>query len=361
MQEETKKTRRRQVINCSIEEFNETLTYLKDTGGCNFITHEPSDDDYLGYFNAFVWTAVTYVHVLYKDFSGKGKAVEKRTRLDGAFDGVKITGGQAFALLQQSWKAPEVNATLDERDIVSYGISVYRKRTCWGKRIPNCYGYDMNSAYPYGMLQPLPDTSKPLGQGIVKKDQYGFDFAGNRVDVGDYAKYRFPLMESPYKKFVEKYYSKKKNATNMADRNTFKFIMNAAIGAMQNHNWFLRAAILNNFHQVIEGVIQRNKDCIIASTIDSIVSTRRIPELDETLGNEIGQWKLEHIGDFAIDKNGYSTQWNHELPKYGCGKPRSWFKPGWDILVDPVPVAGNEYRLDLTKMKIVKQRKCEVK
>ena len=59
------------------------------------------------------------------------------------------------------------------------------------------------------------------------------------VKEGEMAIYRFPLMESPYKRFVEVQYNKKKNAKSLAEKNTAKFIMNAAIGALQNHNCFL--------------------------------------------------------------------------------------------------------------------------
>lgn len=336
---------------CSIDDFNEQLTYLKENGRI-ILNRKPEIEEEIGRFQVFVYTSVITCTLIYKDLKGNGKVVQLQTKLDDTFNGVTIHGGNAFSVLQRAYKAPQTN-TKDDAPF-SIGISPYRNKNFIGKRVENAYGYDMNSAYPFGMLQDLPDTEHPLGAGIVKKGEYGFSITGLPVAVGDYALFRFPIMESPYKHFVEVQYKKKKTAKTQAEKNTAKFIMNAAIGALQNHNCFLRAAIINNFHFKINEIINKYGNHIISSNTDSIVSDIPIPEIEENLGDEIGQWKLEHTGSFAISTNGYSTQWNLEKPVYGAGKSKTWFKDGWDILKDDLPLNRNIYTLDTKKWLIVR-------
>lgn len=343
---------RKIIKKCSIEDFNNTIEYLRSNGRI-LLARKPKDNETVGRFKVFVFKSITTCTLVYKDLTGNGKVIELQTKLDDSFNGVTIHGGNAFAVLQKAYKAPQTNDKTNAP--FSIGISPYRNKKFIGKRVPEAYGYDMNSAYPYGMLKDLPDTSKPLGMGKVNKGEYGFGITGLPVKEGEMAIYRFPLMESPYKRFVEVQYNKKKNAKSLAEKNTAKFIMNAAIGALQNHNCFLRAAIINNFHMEILEIMKKYGDHILSSNTDSIVSDIRIPEIEANLGNEIGQWKLEHQGAFAISNNGYSTQWNLEKPTFGAGKSKTWFKDGWDILVDEIPVEGNLYDLDTKTCRIVRK------
>lgn len=344
----------KQIKKVSIEEMNEKIEYLKKFNRI-FKNREPEPDEIIGRFKVFLFKKISTVHLIYKDLKGAGKVIQLSAHLDREFDGIRKNGAQALGILQKYFKAPKVN---DKGNApFSIGIKPYRNPKYIGTRTENCYGYDLNSAYPYGMLQDIPDTLQPLPSGIVKDDnEYSFTDTGSRAKVGMYSKYRFVKMESPYKKFVETWYNKKLNASDKASKNEAKFVMNAAIGALQNTNCYIRAAIINNFHKYILDIFYKYRKYILSMNVDSIVSTIRIPELDNNLGPNIGQWKLEHEGCFAIHKNGFSVQWNNDAPAFGAGISKSWFSENYDILVDDLPQANNIYDLDFDK-KVIKRRK----
>ena len=339
---------------CSIEDINEKLEYLKAHSRI-IVNIEPTEEDLIGGFKAFLYKKITVVHLVYKDLKNRGRVIEYSAHLDREFDGNEKNGAQAFAILQRYYKAPEVNNKDDAP--FSKGISPYRNRKYYGKRISGCYGYDLNSAYPFGMLQDLPDTTQPLPPGEVGEDEYSFKIGTDfRAKPGDYAKYRFKIMPSPYQDFVQKWYNKKATAKNEAEKTTAKFVMNAAIGALQNHNCYLRAAIMNNFQEFIIEIFKKYKNHILSMNTDSIVSDIRIPEIEANLGNGIGQWKIEHYGDFAIHKNGFSVQWNREIPAFGAGISKSRFNDGYDILVDDIPPVNNIYDIDYKAQLVVRRR-----
>ena len=94
-----------------------------------------------------------------------------------------------------------------------------------------------------------------------------------------------------------------------------------------------------------------DEDTLLCST-DSLVSKRKRDDLE--IGTEIGQFKLEHEGDFCYD--GMNYQWNLEIPTYR-GIPKSWFKKGWDIAKDKVPKFGNLYSFDKSRLNLIKEKK----
>ena len=229
------------------------------------------------------------------------------------------------------------------------------------QRISGCYGYDMNSSYPNAMLKKMPDTSKPykinsaIGEneigfvtGVeIKKD--GTVETTIRPVFKGIAEFVFPLMDSPFKKFVEVWYSKKKNAKTKDEKEKAKQMMNYAIGYLQKHNPFLRATILYYANLAIEEKI--DGDTLLCST-DSLISKRKRDDLDT--GKEIGQFKLEHEGDFYY--NGMNYQWNLEIPTYR-GVPKRWFKKGWDMAKDELPKAGNLYYFDKETLTLMETKK----
>ena len=346
--------KRKIVVKCSVKEFNELLKEVWNSGRKSFIClREPKEDEWIS-LRVFIWTTVSYIHMV-ANIDGRVKRYDCNLAVENSDDkGSNKTGADAYATLQKYYKAPDF-----DYQPFSYGIKPYRNKKYVGKRVPNCIGYDMNSAFSYGMLQPLPDTSRPLGPGVVESNMYAFDIDGTRMRSG-YSMHRFYLMDSPYKKFVETWYKRKKNPKNNQQKLDAKMVLNASIGALQHHNCFLRAAILNNFNEYMQYIIRKYKNFIVSSNIDSIVAIQRIPELDHRLSEEIGQFKIEHTGDFAIAKNGMSTQWNYEIPAYGAGKPKLWFKNfekingrPFDILLDEPPVIGNGYKFDVSTCQLV--------
>ncbi len=239
-------------------------------------------------------------------------------------------------------------------------------------RHSNCIGYDLNSAFSAAMLKPMPDTLNPLGPGIVQEGQIGFSYssltAGNCVSVfddevmlptllkreGQMASMRFNLIESPFKDFVDHYYTIKKNPKDLAEKQKAKQMLNYAVGALQNNNYIIRATILEYCNEYMMDLINKHRDKILFSNTDSIVALEPIPEIEAILGDGLGQWKIEHTGDFALKYLSY--QWNcDELGVYETtyrGIPKKWFENfeknyghPFDILVDRTPTCGNNYYL----------------
>lgn len=219
------------------------------------------------------------------------------------------------------------------------------------------YGYDVNSAYSAAMLEPIPDTSMlktvniaSYNAGIVEQDEIGFSVTGELVNVGEHAMYRFKAMESPFQRFVSYYYNLKKNAKDPDERQRAKDILNMAIGYFQRKNPFIRACIIGRANKKIKDLLDENS---LYWNTDSFVSLKK--RTDIVLGNEIGQFKVEHKGKFRYSDNNY--QWNGDKPSYR-GVIKEWFPKGYNILTDELPVIGNIYEYDYIKQRI-RRRKNE--
>ena len=213
----------------------------------------------------------------------------------------------------------------------------------------------MNSAYGYAMLKDIPDTSKPFTTGQIKEGQIGFVFdnEGN-VDIAykGFSMFIFDLIPSPFVKFVNKYYNMKQNAKTKVEKRKAKEYLNFCVGFLQGRNEFLRAFIVCSANNMIKSLIDENT---VYCNTDSIVSLVERPDLE--LGKEIGQWKLEHKGDFAY--RGFNYQWYGEKPSYR-GICKNYFPYGWDILKDKFPDTNNLYELDYSTYKL-RRTKYEIK
>lgn len=219
-----------------------------------------------------------------------------------------------------------------------------------GKRYENCYGYDLNSAWPYFLTKLMPDTrDHPRIWDYVQDGEIGFDTSddGNWKlrRKGEFAKYVFKLYESPFKRFVDVWYKKKKEATTNKDKCKAKGVLNYSIGYLQRVNPFIRAMVICQANEYIDSLIYENgklKDNVLLWNTDSIVSTCPLPELK--LGVELGEWKLEHTGSFAFKGNTY--QWNYSIPTHK-GVAKGWYKNkypnGIDILKDEIPTIEDNY------------------
>lgn len=159
-----------------------------------------------------------------------------------------------------------------------------------------CWSYDISSAYAFAMLNPMPDTTKePRYNDRVKKYEMGFYKNGKATTVeGSYADIIFPLMDSPFKDWVYKYYKKKVDTEKIEDeklrkieRQKWKDYLNIPQGLLQRYNIFLRNAILYYNNIYIRKYTDENT---VYVNTDSIVSL--VPRPDIPLGDEIGQFKL---------------------------------------------------------------------
>lgn len=305
-----------------------------------------------------------------------GKPCTYIFKKDCTEDKQKVEGKTTYATLNHYYKVPSfkddeyVKEALqyDESNRkfeVSYSGLLYHNPKFERIRIEGCYGYDLNSSYPNAMLNRMPDTSKPYRvDSKVEEGEIGFIAQPTIKEDGSLstilqpvfkgiAEFVFPLMDSPFKKFVEVWYGRKKNAKTSFDREKAKQMMNYAIGYLQKHNPFLRATVLYYANLAISS--KMDEDTLHCST-DSLVSKRKRDDLE--IGAEIGQFKLEHEGSFYYD--GMNYQWNLEIPTYRH-IPKTWFKKDWDLAKDPIPKSGNLYRFDKAKLNLIKEKKHDQK
>lgn len=297
----------------------------------------------------YVWTERSNAYCYFRDVVAK-KTRFYKTRLDYCNNGddVTATGAVALASLSKYARNPElIHLHKKHEDVVSASNLLWYNEEHNGTETPNCIGYDRNSAYSWGMLQDMPDTTRPLGYGDVEPGQVGFNYdapIGKSMIFEGFAMYRYPLMPSPFKRFVDNWYKKKKNAKTDMDKQHAKKILNLAVGNLQNCNCMLRMAIVEYSSKFMIDIINRHKDIILSSNTDSIVATEPIPEIEAHIGREIGEWKIEHTGTFAY--SGHKYQWNHSKFDVSYrGTPKKWIQrmDSFNILEDSIPKSGNQY------------------
>lgn len=199
------------------------------------------------------------------------------------------------------------------KDPGNYSYTLDAKSKKWLK----CYSYDVNSSFSYAMTKPMPNTKvEPRMYDIVGQNEIGFLKNGYvTITEGDYAEYIFPLIESPFKEYVEKYYNKKQLAKTKDERDKWKYFLNIPTGMMHKRNIFIRDAIL---FYAAEHIRQYIDDDTVYCNTDSIISTKR--RTDIPLGNNLGEFKEEHINDdFKYIQAGI-YQWGDECHYTGIPK-----------------------------------------
>lgn len=281
-----------------------------------------------------------------------------------------ITGMEAYKTLKQYAHIPDLtrndHTNLYKKELGWVDTDTERKFGCAtravldfnskyeGKRV-NAISYDLNSAYSYGMLQTMPDTSKLVGyMRNLEKGEIGFRLDSNNrltciTEVGRPCRYIFKEQESPFKRFVEVWYNKKKDAPKGSlERQKAKDVLTYCVGYLQKKNPFIRCRIITYCNELITSLL--DKDSLYWNT-DSIVSLK---PRDFKVGDNVGEWKIEHQGLFAF--KGMNYQWDYEKPSYR-GVNKNWFKKGWDILKDPMPTEGNLYYFNKEKIKLCEKSK----
>ena len=248
------------------------------------------------------------------------------------------SGIEAFRILNKYYKVPHAKFPTTGKQYSASGY-LYFNKYYNNARHKNCYGYDINSAYPAAMCKDMPDTTvEPKIAKRLEEGEIGFttDYKIT-TEVGKFCIYVYPRIKSPFVKFATTRYNKKKKAQTRETKQYAKAILNCAIGYLQRVNPVLRTAILSYANQYIQSMVDENT---LYCNTDSIVSRKRRDDIEEFLGEGLGEWKIEHEGSFAY-KN-FTCQWNLDLPTYR-GIPKSWFKEGWDVLKDTVPDNKNIY------------------
>lgn len=190
----------------------------------------------------------------------------------------------------------------------------------FAKKELKCRSYDINSAFPFAMLKPMPDTTKkPRRNDYLKAGEIGFLKSGScTTKPGYYANYIFPLIDSPFKEFVYKYYKNKKEAITKEEKAKAKAFLNIATGLFAKKggkcsNIYIRNAIIYYSNQYIKKYIDENT---VYCNIDCIVSLTPRPDLP--IGPEIGQFKCEHeCQGFKYIKN-CEYQWKNDDGTNDC-------------------------------------------
>ena len=339
--------RRKKVLVVTMEEMQQHLAYCRKYR--NILNRKRNDNELIG-MHAFVEDKMTWFELTYK----KGtQACTYKCRKDTEEAVNRITGEQAYQTAQRYYKAKDFrNDTYvkqillyseeDNKFLCSAGPLLWKNDKFEGKRF-RAYSYDINSSYSHAMLKDLPNTDVPYHQGFVQPGEVGFKEDINHKLVPQFSGFSlfiFPLMKSPYNRFVEHWYNIKKEAKEKDDdelTQKAKDMLNEPIGYFQKTNPFMRAMIIYYANEEIKQYIDLNHTAYCNT--DSIVSD--IP-LELNIGTDIGQYKLEDKGlEFAFI--GFNYQWDLKAPSYRS-KPKSWFKEGWDILKDKLPTEGNIYK-----------------
>lgn len=310
---------------------NKHLDYCK--GHRNLILREKRDGEFFE-LNAFIVDRLRYFELSYR-YADEVCTYKFDKSTGDTEDHQQITGVQAFNVLNRYTRINRLIKNKEEAPFSAIPI-LWNNKKYEGKRV-DAICYDMNSAYSYAMLQPMPDTSIPPKQKYIEHGEIGFDINGNRQTSG-YSLYVFNLMDSPFKKFVYNYYKKKVKAKTKAEKRRAKEYLNFCVGFLQGRDPYTRAQIVGLANDRILSLIDENT---LYCNTDSIVCLK--PREDLEIGDDIGQWKVEHEGKFAFI--GFNYQWNYDKPSIR-GKLKTDFYDGWDILKDDLPECGNIFKFN---------------
>lgn len=319
---------------CTLEEMNKHLKYCLEYRQIHF--REKTDLESFRW-NAYLVDRTRYIEITYRKASKR--CTYKFDKLGNGEDHQMIDGIDAYRILSKYVKVPKLITNKDDAKFSAVPLLWYNEK--YNKTRVNAICYDMNSAYANAMLHDIPDTSQPYEAKHVGPGEVGFSFdLDGRVCLKykGFAPYVFKTMPSPFKRFVEVYYERKRKAKTKQEKRKYKEVLNFCVGYLQGRNEFVRAFIVLTANNIIKSLMDENT---IYCNTDSIVSLVERPDLK--LGDGIGEWKVEHTGEFAY--NGFNYQWNKDQPSVR-GKSKEYFKDGWDILKDPLPDVSNKYELN---------------
>ena len=345
----------------SLEEFNEHLLFCKKYRVIKCEERKPFENNLI----ANLIVKRINVYLTYR------KGLQTTTycfKLDEGENNQLVTGVRAYATIQRYYKIPDMSNNellkkeveiVGTRSIVSWIVEsatplLYSNPNYTKQELSNCYEYDLISAYGWALTQPIPDTTaQPRFNALVKEGEIGFLLDGT-ITFNSLANIIFPLIDSPFKKFVKKWFELKKS-DNKEESNKAKQMINYAVGYMQRKNPFIRNTIVNRCSMLIEQYIDENT---LYCNTDSLIS--KVERNDLPIGEELGRFKIKHFGSFKYD--GYNYQWNDEKPTYR-GISKQWFeefekrnKRPWDILRDEIPdEAYNKYYFDEKKFQIIRR------
>lgn len=294
------------------EEFADRLLYCRDH---RKVYYGPKGTIPFRLTNAFLEVKEVTLSLTYRD--EMGVPCTYTMRADDAPIAGACTGLEAYRILCKYYKVPDLRKHPKlkswcggAREGNASASPIQYSNAAYNGTRNYAYGYDINSAYSWAMLQPMPDTTKPEYNALITEGHIGFkvvqDSDGGRSTVAvkqGYASVVFPLVESPFKRFVHTWYERKRRAKpGSEERNRAKSVLNYVVGYLQKVNPFYRTAIITYCNERIKSLIDDNT---LSCNTDSIVSLTPRPEL--TISDNIGDFKVEHEGYYAYI--GTSYQW----------------------------------------------------
>lgn len=210
--------------------------------------------------------------------------------------------------------------------------------------------YDLNSAYAAALMDKIIDTYNPRYYDIVKANEVGFfdgDYSLSLRHEGEYADVIFPLIDTPesLKSFMQKYYEQKKTSPKGSkEKEEAKQILVYTVGLWQNRNPYLRAYVVGKCNEFIDRFVKKYKDKVCMWNTDAIYTTERIEELDNLIGEGIGEFKIEYEGLFR--QKGLNYQKVDEKSTSYRGVIKSRFGEDYNILFDILPEQHLPYFMD---------------
>ena len=188
--------------NLNAKEFNKKLEYVKNF--CEIKYNEEIKTP-IG-ANAYIIDKISNIELTFKDPDNSFKPITYIFDKSCSANIHQKMGVDAWATLQKYYKIPHVANKEEAMEYFNSTVSgiLYSSPYFTGER-HYAYGYDMNSAFSWGMLQDMPkDTEKgPINLDKnkepilrkVEKDEIGFSILGDLKYSGELATYDKPLTE----------------------------------------------------------------------------------------------------------------------------------------------------------------------
>lgn len=358
-------TKNRKVYPSSLEEMNK---YLEQASKCSNIrfyegeTHQTYNDGYQYSLtcSSYIKETLRYVYLTTKyadDFKPTTYIFDKiapgTAKIDGTATYLIFTHyGKIRNIVEEM---PNLFHYVNKNGRMKVANSSKALLGSIGRYEGKVYGYDLNSAYSRVLYDKIIDTYSmqvdTTGNLKVKENQVGFLLDTDLTmitKVGRVADVVFDLIDSPYKKFITKYFKEKKLAKLQGDndrKERAKQILNFPIGFTQNINPFFRAYIIHTCNNYIEQFLKKYKKNIVLWNTDAVYSNVRIPEIEENLGEDLGQWKPEFEGTIRVKGLNYQEVETNKVTYRGVIKQAFEEKKDYNLLKDELPKYSSNIEL----------------
>lgn len=273
----------------------------------------------------YVWKTSTNIHVVSKFIYNEGFA--EYIINDRGKDKIDLDVGDMYKFFRSKWEKGFKLEELANDEIYRHFTStaiMFKRDEYEGKKV-QAFGYDMNKCYLAAMKYDMPDTRFMRVWSRVDPGYIGFNLTNEKVlhtfengeqeirfalkiaKNGQLAEFVFPLIKSPflnYANYMEKQIKRAKEEKNKDEESRLKAAIVCSVGNLQNHNPFMRAAIVEQANEKIRDLI--DDDTIYANT-DCIISLKE--RKDIKISDNVGDFKLENKGSFVF--TGFNYEWEN--------------------------------------------------